>query len=126
MHTRRTSLLICNREGGIEGPSTRCRHPPNLDSVEWLVDELWEKIQAGVPPQTELHLYGAYGESAAVRRLHKRVRIVSRDYASATAEQYLAHSEPFLALPTSLNVMRPCCIAYRGDVQSSRSPLRQR
>lgn len=35
------------------------RHPPNLDSVRWLLKEIWPKIRAELP-QAELHLYGAY------------------------------------------------------------------
>jgi glycosyltransferase involved in cell wall biosynthesis len=34
------------------------RHPPNLDSVRWLL-ELWPRIRAELPG-AELHLYGAY------------------------------------------------------------------
>lgn len=35
------------------------RHPPNLDSVAWILDEHWPRIRARLP-RAELHLYGAY------------------------------------------------------------------
>lgn len=35
------------------------RHPPNLDGVRWLVQELWPEVRKRLPA-AELHLYGAY------------------------------------------------------------------
>jgi glycosyltransferase involved in cell wall biosynthesis len=35
------------------------RHPPNLDSVRWLLSELWPVVRRQLP-EAELHLYGAY------------------------------------------------------------------
>jgi O-antigen biosynthesis protein len=35
------------------------RHPPNRDSVVWLVAELWPRLREKLP-EAELHLYGAY------------------------------------------------------------------
>jgi len=35
------------------------RHPPNLDSVRWLIDQIWRQIRKEMP-EAELHLYGSY------------------------------------------------------------------
>ena len=41
------------------------RHPPNLDAVKWLNQEVWPLIRARLPG-AEVHLYGAYPSREAV------------------------------------------------------------
>lgn len=48
------------------------RHPPNADSVEWAVEEVWPGIRAQLGPDPELHIYGSYAPGGA-QRLHKPV-----------------------------------------------------
>ena len=50
-----------------------CRHPPNLDSVKWLKDNIWPLLRKKVPEGTELHVYGAYGGSHGVQALNDKV-----------------------------------------------------
>lgn len=50
------------------------KHPPNLDSVKWLADELWDAVRQRLgDDMVELHLYGAYA-SHAVQQLHDPAR----------------------------------------------------
>ena len=52
------------------------RHPPNLDSIRWLTEELWPRFHA-LHPEVSLYLYGAY-PPASISSLHKKNGIIFR------------------------------------------------
>ncbi|KAK3241404.1 hypothetical protein CYMTET_48832 [Cymbomonas tetramitiformis] len=60
------------------------RHAPNMDSVEWLAQEVWDKVAVELP-EAEMHIYGAYPPKRAMqlhnpkRRLHVLGRAPSLD-----------------------------------------------
>ena len=47
------------------------RHPPNLDSVQWVMNSLWAILRPRLPPGTELHIYGSYPPPNAMNEFHK-------------------------------------------------------